>query len=187
MIIKEKEIKGVFEIQLEPHKDERGFFMRTYDEKIFEEMKINRKWVQENHSLSLKKGTIRGLHFQYPPDCETKLMRVITGEIFFAVVDLRKISKTFGKWTSIILSAQKKNMLYYPRGCALGMCTLTGNCNLVYKVDNYYTEDSEDNIKWNDSDLKIKWPIVEPAVISERDSMAQSFKEFVEKHGGIEL
>ncbi len=85
MIIKEKEIKGVFEIQLEPHKDERGFFMRTYDEKIFEEMKINRKWVQENHSLSLKKGTIRGLHFQYPPDCETKLMRVITGEIFFAV------------------------------------------------------------------------------------------------------
>ena len=114
-------------------------------------------------------------------------MRAVTGEIFFAVVDLRKTSKTFGKWTSTILSAHKKNILYLPRGCALGMCTLIDNCNLVYKVDNYYAKNNEDNIKWNDPDLGIKWPIKKPTVISEKDSKAQSFKKFVEKHKGIEL
>lgn len=118
MIISEKEIKGVFEIELKPIEDKRGFFMRTYDDKIFKEHGIDRKWVHENHSLSLQKGTIRGIHFQYPPDYETKLSRVITGEIFFAVTDLRKGSETFGKWISLILSAEKKNMLYLPRGCA---------------------------------------------------------------------
>ena len=187
MKIKEKEIRGVFEIKLESYEDNRGFFMRTYDDKIFKKLGIDRKWVQENHSLSKIKGIVRGIHFQYPPNCETKVLRVITGRIFFAVIDLRKNSKTFGKWTSVILSAKKKNMLYVPRGCAPGMCTLTENCNLAYKVDNYYAKDNEDNIKWNDPDLGIDWPIKVPVVISERDANAQSFKEFVEKHGGLEI
>ena len=187
MLIKEKKIKGVFEIQLEPLEDERGFFMRTYDDRIFKDLGIERKWVNENHSLSRIKGTIRGIHFQYPPDTETKLSRVITGEIFFVVVDIRKDSKTFGEWISVVLSSEKKNMLFIPRGCAPGMCTLTDNCNLIYKVDNYYSPNNEDVIKWNDPDLAIKWPIKEPVVISERDSKGKSFKEFVEKHGGLKI
>ena len=187
MKVIEKEIKGVYEIQLEPKEDDRGFFMRSYDDKIFKKHGIDRKWVHENHSLSLQKGTIRGIHFQYPPDCETKLLRVITGDIFFAIVDLRKNSETFGKWTSVVVSAKKKNMLYVPRGCAPGMCTLTVNCNLVYKVDNYYAANNEDVIKWNDPDIGIKWPIKEPNVISERDSKGQSFKDFVEKHDGLDV
>jgi len=187
MEFEEKDIKGVFEIKLKPIEDHRGFFMRTYDDSIFKEYGLHRTWVHENHSLSLQKHTIRGLHFQYPPDCETKLLRVVTGEIFFAVVDLRKDYESFGKWTSAILSAKRKNMLLIPRGCAPGMCTLTNNCNLVYKVDNYYNPNNEDNIKWNDPDIGIEWPTKKPKVISERDSKAQSFKKFVEKHGGIVL
>lgn len=185
MKIIEKEIKGVFEIQLEPIIDERGFFVRSYDQNILEKAGINFKMVQENHSLSLKKGVIRGLHFQFPPNCESKLMRAITGEMFFAVVDIRKNSPTFGKWVSIVLSAEKKNLLLIPRGCTNGMCTLTDNCNLIYKVDNPYAKNNEAVIKWDDPDIGIKWPIKVPSVISERDSKGMSFKEFVKKYGGI--
>ena len=185
MIFNEKEIKGVYEIQLNPHEDDRGFFVRVYDNKLFEEAGLNKKWVQENHSLSKKKGTVRGLHFQYSPNCESKLLRAVTGEAFFVVVDLRTGSDTFGKWTSVTLSSGEKNMILIPRGCAAGMCTLTEDCNLSYKVDNYYAKNNEDSIKWDDADLAIKWPIKNPEVISERDINAQSFKEFVEKNGGI--
>lgn len=187
MIIKEGKFKGIFEIQLEPKEDSRGFFMRTYDKKIFEEYGLAREWVQENHSFSREKGTVRGLHFQYPPDTETKLIRVLSGEAFFVFLDLRKKSETFGEWGSIVLSSDKKNMIFAPRGFALGVCTLTENCNLHYKVDNYYAPQNEGTIKWNDPDLKISWPIENPSRISEKDSKGQSFKEFVEKFGGLEV
>lgn len=185
MKIKELEIKGVYEIQLEPHKDDRGFFVRTYDDKLFKQFGIDRPWVQENSSLSKIKGTVRGMHFQHPPSCETKVLRAITGEFFFAVVDLRKDSKTFGKWVSLILSSEKMNLLYVPRGCANGMCTLTDNCNLAYKVDNYYSKEREDIIKWDDPNIGIAWPIKNPTIISERDSKGQSLKEFIDKYGGL--
>ncbi|MBI2024344.1 dTDP-4-dehydrorhamnose 3,5-epimerase [Candidatus Giovannonibacteria bacterium] len=184
MKIEEGKIKGLFFIQLEPREDERGFFMRVYDKKIFAEHGIDKEWVQENHSLSRIKGTLRGLHFQYPPDTESKLMRVTSGEAFWACVDLRKNSSTFGKIDHTILSAEKKNMVLIPKGCGNGICTLADDVNLHYRVDNYYSPNNEDNIKWNDPDLNIPWPIKEPSVISERDSKAQSFKEFLEKSGG---
>ncbi|MEK6938988.1 MAG: dTDP-4-dehydrorhamnose 3,5-epimerase [Nanoarchaeota archaeon] len=180
----EQIIKGVYEIQLEPREDERGFFMRAYDDHIFREQGLHRNWVHENHSLSKIKGNVRGLHFQYAPDSETKLLRVITGEIFLVYVDLRKGSPTLGKWGSIVLSGEKKNMVYVSRGFVGGMCTLTDNVHLYYKVDNYYAQKNEDNIKWNDPDLGIKWPIQTPSVISQRDENAQSFKDFLNKSGG---
>jgi len=187
MRIKEKKLKGVFEIQLEPKEDKRGFFMRVYDTKIFKENNINREWVQENHSLSLKKRTIRGFHFQFPPYAETKLVRVINGKIFDVFIDLRKNSNTFGKWGSIILSAENNKMLLIPRGFAHGMCTLTDNCVMLYKVDNYYSPEYEGNIKWNDPDLNIEWPIKNTPTISDKDANAKSFKEFVGKYGGLEV
>ncbi len=184
MLIKEGKLKGVFEIDLDPHKDNRGFFMRTYDDKILREHGLNRRWVQENHSYSKNKGTLRGLHFQFPPYAETKLVRVVSGEVFDVFVDLRKGSSTFGKWGSIRLSAENKKMLYIPRGFAHGMCTLTDNFIMLYKVDNYYAPDSEGTIKWDDPDIGIDWLVAKP-ILSEKDSKAGGFKEFLKKHGGL--
>ena len=178
MLIKEKKIKGTFEILLDPREDSRGFFVRTYDRKIFETYGIARDWVQENESFSKNKGTVRGLHFQYPPDSEGKLISVSSGEAFIAWVDIRKNSPTFGHWDTVTLSSRKKNMIYIPRGFANGLCTMTANCILLYKMDNYYNSSVQDVILWNDPDLAIKWPVKKPTVLSERDLKGKSFKEF---------
>ena len=186
MLIKGRKFKGVFEIQLESHEDKRGFFMRVYDDTIFKKYGIHRNWVQENHSLSVEKGVIRGMHFQFPPHSETKLVRAISGEIYDVFIDLRKGSPTFGQWDSIKLSADNKKMLYIPRGLAHGFCTLTKNCEILYKMDNYYAPDSEGSIRWNDPDIGVDWPVGNP-ILSEKDSKAKSFREFVETHGGLKV
>ena len=134
MLVKERKIGGVFEIQLDPHEDKRGFFMRVYDDTIFKKCGLHRNWVQENHSRSVEDGVIRGMHFQFPPYTETKLIRSISGEIYDVFIDLRKDSPTFRRWDSIKLSAENKKMIYIPRGFAHGFCTLTKNCEVVYKV-----------------------------------------------------
>ena len=186
MLIEERNFEGVFEIQLEPREDKRGFFMRVYDDTIFKEHRIHRNWVQENHSLSVGRGVIRGMHFQFPPHAETKLVRAIRGKIYDVFVDLRKNSSTFGQWDSIKLSADNKKLIYIPRGFAHGFCTLTKNCEVVYKVDNYYAPGSEGSIRWNDPDLGIDWPVDNP-ILSEKDSKAKSFREFIETYGGLEV
>jgi len=186
MLIKERRIKGIFEIQLKPYEDRRGFFMRVYDAQLFEKYKINKNWVQENQSLSVEKGVIRGMHFQLPPHSEAKLIRVINGKIYDVFIDLRKGSPTFGQWDSINLSAENKKMIYIPRGFAHGFCTLTENCEILYKMDNYYAPNSEGSIRWNDSDVGINWPVNNP-IISEKDLKAKSFREFIERYGGVEL
>jgi len=186
VIIKERKFKGVFEIQLDPYEDERGFFMRVYDTQLFEKYKIHKNWVQENHSLSVEKGVIRGMHFQFPPHSEAKLTRVINGKIYDVFIDLRKGSLTFGQWDSIKLSAENKKMIYIPRGVAHGFCTLTENCEILYKMDNYYTPNSEGSIRWNDPDLGIDWPASNP-ILSEKDLKAKSFREFIGRYGGLEL
>lgn len=186
VIIKERRIKGIFEIQLKPYEDRRGFFMRVYDGTIFKKYKIHKKWVQENHSLSVEKGVIRGMHFQLPPHSEAKLIRVINGKIYDVFIDLRKGSPTFGQWDSINLSADNQKMIYIPRDFAHGFCTLTENCEILYKMDNYYAPNSEGSIRWNDPDVGINWPMNNP-IISEKDLKAKSFREFVEKYGGLKL
>lgn len=179
-------IEGVLIIELNPFKDERGFFLRTYDHNFYREYGINTNWVQENHSKTLKKGTIRGLHFQLPPFAETKLVRCIKGEIQDVFVDLRKNSNTFGKWDSEILSEDNFKCLLIPKGFAHGFCTLTDNCEVLYKVDNYYSPEKERGIIWNDSDIGIKWEIENP-ILSEKDKRNLSLKEFINKNGSIEL
>ena len=186
MEIRPLRLHGAYEILPTPNHDERGYFMRAYDGPIFHEHGLQTSWIQENQSLSLRKHTIRGLHFQRPPHAETKLVRVISGEAHDIILDLRKGSATFGKWHSITLSADNKKMLYIPRGFAHGMCTLTDNCVMLYKVDNYYAPESEGIIRWDDPNLGIDWPADNP-ILSEKDSRAQSFKAFVEKYGGLEV
>lgn len=185
MVFREQNIKGVLEIQLEPKGDERGYFMRTYDRELFAKHGLGGEWIQESESFSKEKGTVRGLHFQFPPYAETKVVRAGSGEIFFAFVDLRKGSSTFGKWGSVTLSAAKKNVIVIPPGVANGMCTLTADCTLLYKIDVPYLAESQGSIKWNDPDLGIAWPVKAPASISEKDKNSQSFKEFVAKYGGL--
>ena len=186
MLIKELDIKGVYEIQLESIADKRGNFTRTFDCKIFEEYGLPVNWVQENHSMSIKKNTIRGLHFQFPPHSETKLVRVVNGEIYDVFVDLRKDSTTFGTWGSIILSSNNNKIILIPRGFAHGYCTLTDNCEVLYKVDNYYTPTRESGIIWNDKDLNINWK-VNDLIISKKDSNLMSLKEFTEKYKYINV
>ncbi|MBU6500561.1 MAG: dTDP-4-dehydrorhamnose 3,5-epimerase family protein [Patescibacteria group bacterium] len=181
MDLRESKIGGACEIFLKPSTDERGHFMRTYDSKIFEEYGLPTEWPEESESFSRIKGTIRGLHFQYPPDWETKVIRAVSGETFLAIVDLRKTSPTFGKWDSVVLSATKHNMFVVPRGCANGICTLTENCILAYKMDNHFNPKNQDNILWKDSDIGIDWPINPPVIISARDTSAQTFKQFMKK------
>ncbi|MBZ0183580.1 MAG: dTDP-4-dehydrorhamnose 3,5-epimerase [Melioribacteraceae bacterium] len=186
METKEREIKGVFEISLKPIEDERGFFMRVFDEKIFEEFGTNRKWVQENHSKSTQKGIIRGLHFQVPPFAETKLVRCIKGAVLDVFVDLRKDSDSFGRWGSIELTENNKKMILIPRGFAHGFCTLTDDSEVLYKVDNYYSKEHEVGLLWKDGKLNINWPISEP-ILSEKDKSNITFEQFVNKYQGIEV
>lgn len=194
MIISKTKFKGVYIFELKPHFDERGFFMRTYDENIFRKTiktRENRKtelynWVQENHSKSIQKGVIRGLHFQFPPCNEAKLIRCVRGVIQDVHVDLRQGSKTFGKWSSVILSEDNFRSVLIPRGFAHGFCTLTKNSEIFYKHDNYYNPEFESGIIWNDKDIGIEWESKNP-IISKRDKNFITLNEFVKKYKGLKI
>lgn len=185
MTFKELNIRGVFEITLSPHNDSRGFFMRTYDINLFKKNKLQTRWAQESHSFSKTKFTVRGFHFQRSPEEETKLIRVPQGKVLFTVLDLRRNSPTLGKWVQLEVSAKKNNMIYIPKGCVPCMCTLSNNCHLLYKMDAVFLPEKYDNILWNDPKLNIRWPVKKPADISEKDSKAQTFEEFIKKYGGL--
>ena len=179
-------LKGCYLIQLNPLTDERGYFLRTLDEKLFNDVGLNFKWVQENHSRSINKGIIRGLHFQLPPFTETKLIRCLRGKILDVFVDLRKDSRTFGQWDSVELSEDNFRMVLIPRGFAHGYCTLTEESEMVYKVDNYYTPSHEFGLLWNDVELNINWPDKNP-ILSEKDKMNLTLKEFTTRFNSIEV
>lgn len=186
MEITERKIKGVFEIQLQPIRDERGFFMRSYDAGIFEAAGLNRPWAQENHSRSEQKGIIRGLHFQFPPFAETKLVRCVRGAVLDVFVDLRAGSPSFGQWDAIELSETNQKMIFIPRGFAHGFCTLTPESEVLYKVDNTYNREHEGGLLWSDPDIGIDWPVKTP-VLSEKDQRNMTLKTFIEQYGSISV
>lgn len=188
----ETSLKGAYLIKPKVFRDERGFFLEFWNEKVFAENRITAKFVQDNHSLSTEKGTLRGLHFQLPPLEQAKLVRVTKGSIYDVIVDLRKDSQTFKKWESFELSAPASpdkqtrlasrggdnfEMLFVPRGFAHGFVTLEENTEVIYKVDNLYSSEHDSGIIWNDPDLKIDWPIKNP-ILSNKDSQLQLFKDF---------
>ena len=173
-------IDGTYEIILSPISDDRGFFMRTFDLNDFNNYGLNKIWVQENHAKSSQEGIVRGLHFQFPPHAETKLVRCIRGKILDVFVDLRKESNTFGRWDSIELSEDNKKMVFIPRGFAHGYCTLTKVSEVLYKVDNFYAPGREGGLLWNDPDIGIKWPVKDP-ILSEKDKKNMTLKEFINK------
>jgi dTDP-4-dehydrorhamnose 3,5-epimerase len=155
--------------------DERGFFFESYNERIFQQEKIDVRFVQDNQSHS-KFGVIRGLHFQLNPHAQTKLVRVFRGKILDVVVDVRKGSPTYGKFYSIELSADNKKQLFIPKGFAHGFSTLSEVADVIYKCDNFYNKESEAGIIFNDSTLKIDWRLPShQMIVSSKDLLLDSF------------
>lgn len=183
-IIESRRISGVFEIGLVSHSDERGYFMRTFDEKQFLNMGLNFNWSQENHSRTDVKNTVRGLHFYLPPYSEAKMIRVIRGRIFDVVVDLRKTSPTFSCWESFALNDEDFKWLYIPAGFAHGFCTLDQRTEILYKNEKYFSPEIDSGIFWNDPDLNIPWPVKTP-LVSDKDKGLMSMRKFIELYVGL--
>ena len=170
-------LNGSFTIQLDPINDERGWFARYFCKKEFSTIGHEKEWVQMNHSFSLKKGTLRGMHFQKPPYSEIKLVRCIQGSVFDVIIDLRKDSPTFLKWFGAALSAENKLMMYIPEGFAHGFQTLEDNSGLLYMHTAYYSPEAEDGLRYNDPQVNISWPL-EISEISMRDTNHDLLEKF---------
>jgi dTDP-4-dehydrorhamnose 3,5-epimerase len=154
----------------ERHGDARGWFAETFNRKAFAELGIDCDFVQDNHSLSLKAGTVRGLHFQLPPCAQAKLVRVVEGRVLDVVVDLRRGSPSFGRHVSLELGAEDGTMLFVPKGFAHGFCTLEPHTAVLYKVDAYYSKAHDRGLLWNDPALAIAWPVEAAAAeVSDKD------------------
>ena len=165
----ETEISGVFVIHPEFVHDERGFFARSWCQKEFASHGINPRMVQCNISGNLRKGTLRGMHYQAAPFAETKLVRCTRGAIFDVALDLRPNSRTYKRWTAADLTAENHHMICIPEGCAHGFLTLEGDCEVFYQMSEFYHPESAQGVRWNDPAFGIKWP-GEVEVISERDA-----------------
>jgi dTDP-4-dehydrorhamnose 3,5-epimerase len=168
-------LPGVFEIRIEPKEDERGFFARTWCQKEFEEHGLNPRLVQCSLSFNAKKGTLRGIHYQVAPHGETKLVRCTQGSVYDVVLDLRAQSPTFTSWISVVLDAQKRNLLYIPEGCAHGFLTLEDRSEVFYQMSEFYHPESARGVRWDDPAFRIRWP-EEVRVISERDRAYPHFE-----------
>ncbi len=172
------EIKDVILVKPKVFQDERGFFLESYKKSDFVKNGIDKDFVQDNHSKSVK-GVLRGLHYQLPPKAQGKLVRCIKGEIFDVAVDIRKSSPTFGKWVGVILSEENKYMLYIPEGFAHGFLTLSDEAEVLYKTTDEYAPDLDRGIIWNDPDINIKWPIenIEQILLSNKDKNLPPLKD----------
>lgn len=171
----ETEIEGVYVIDVKTYGDNRGYFMETYKKSDFDEAGLTYNFVQDNQSSS-RKGVLRGLHFQKTHP-QAKLVRVLSGEVFDVAVDLRKGSKTYGKWTGVLLSGENKKQFMIPRGFAHGFLVVSDYAEFAYKCDDFYNPTDEGGIAWNDGDIGIKWPEVGEVILSEKDKKNPTLAE----------
>lgn len=157
--------------------DERGFFMETWNQKLFEELVTGKPthFVQDNHSKS-KKGILRGLHYQ-TENTQGKLVRVVSGEVFDVAVDIRKSSPTFGQWVGVYLSEENKRQLWVPEGFAHGFFVTSDSAEFVYKCTDYYNPSAEHSILWNDFEIGIDWPITGTPILSDKDMKGLPLRE----------
>ncbi|MBU1145341.1 MAG: dTDP-4-dehydrorhamnose 3,5-epimerase [Firmicutes bacterium] len=156
--------------------DNRGWFSESYNEKAFNDNGIHVKFIQDNHSFSSQKGVLRGLHFQNKPFAQTKLVRCTKGRVWDVAVDLRKSSNTYLQWFGLELTAENHKMLFVPQGFAHGFVTLEIDCEVQYKVDNFYDKNSDRSIKYNDSLINVEWPIKD-VILSDKDLSAPLLKD----------
>ncbi len=175
MILEKTNIEDIILLTPRVYKDERGYFMESYNQKKVEIL-IKDRFVQDNESVS-HKNVLRGLHFQLPPHAQSKLIRVIKGSILDIAVDLRKDSSTYGEHFKHVLSGENKKQLYIPVGFAHGFLSLEDHTILNYKCSDYYSASAEASIIWNDPQLNIDWGIENP-ILAEKDRLAENFVTF---------
>ena len=161
------DIEGVYIIDVKTYGDNRGYFMETYKESDFREAGLDYHFVQDNQSSS-RKGVLRGLHFQKTHP-QAKLVRVLSGEVFDVAVDLRKGSRTYGKWVGVLLSGENKRQFMIPRGFAHGFLVVSDYAEFAYKCDDFYHPEDEGGILWNDPDVAVVWPETGEVILSEKD------------------
>jgi dTDP-4-dehydrorhamnose 3,5-epimerase len=165
------EIDGPVEIVPRKIQDERGYFSEIFRIDRFEAEVARVDFVQDNQSLSVREGTIRGVHFQSPPAAQAKLVRCLAGRLFDVAVDLRRDSRTYGRWISVVLSPDENNQLWIPEGFGHAFCTLEPNSIVSYRVTSYYSAENDKGVSWDDPDIAIAWPdCADPATLSPKDS-----------------
>ena len=176
MQIEETELPGVLIVTPRRFGDARGFFAETWNAARFAEAGIDAVFVQDNHSLSAKAGTIRGLHFQAPPHAQGKLVRCGRGALWDVAVDARQGSPTYGRWTGVELSAENGRQLWIPEGFLHGFQTLEDETEIVYKCTGYYAPQADGAVLW--SSCGVDWPLEADPIISDKDAAAQPFEAF---------
>jgi dTDP-4-dehydrorhamnose 3,5-epimerase len=174
MIFLETRLKGAFIIEPERREDERGYFARTWCKQEAEAHRLKPTWVQCNTSFNLKRGTLRGMHYQTAPHVESKLIRCTRGAIYDVIIDLRPASPSFKRWISIELSAQNSKMIYVPEGFAHGFLTLADHTEVFYQMSEFYVAEYASGVRWNDTAFGVLWP-ENVEVISQRDNQYPDF------------
>jgi dTDP-4-dehydrorhamnose 3,5-epimerase len=175
--VRELDLPGVKAVVPKKKGDGRGFFVETYNKARFAEIGIALEFVQDNHSFSAETGTIRGLHFQVTPYAQAKLVRVVRGAIFDVVLDVRRSSPNFGKWTCLTITAERGEQVFVPEGFAHGFCTLEPNTEVLYKVSAFYSLEHEHGIRWDDPALGIRWPLQGKPTLSVKDEQSPFLKD----------
>lgn len=174
----ETELKGVYVVEPAVFGDYRGFFMESWSRRAFEETGLHYDFVQDNHSSSTVKGTLRGIHFQRGNKAQAKLVRCVRGSVLDVAVDLRPSSPAYKNWVAVELSAENKRQLLIPRGFGHGFLTLTDDVEFLYKADNFYAPEADGGIRWNDPGIGVDWGITAP-ILSEKDSRSPFLKDAV--------
>lgn len=171
-------LDGPFEVIPGRIDDERGYFSEVFRMNTFKDRGGSGEFVQDNQSLSVRLGTIRGLHFQSKPFVQGKLVRCLAGQLFDVAVDLRADSPTFGRWISVVLSPKENNQLWVPAGFGHGFCTLEPNSIISYRVTNYYSSEHDKGVAWDDPDIAVDWPeIADPETLSAKDRIQPRLTE----------
>lgn len=170
------ELEGVYIVEPKVFGDHRGFFMESYSKQAFAEAGLHYDFVQDNHSASTVKGTLRGIHFQRGEKAQAKLVRCTRGAVLDVAVDLRPDSPTYKKWVGVELSAENKRQLLIPRGFGHGFLTLTDDVEFLYKADNYYAPEADGGILWNDPEIGVAWGVEAP-ILSQKDANAPLLKD----------
>lgn len=178
MKITKTKLDGVVILEPTVFGDNRGFFMESWNKKSMEEAGFYYDFVQDNHSKSTVKGTLRGIHFQKGDKAQAKLVRCVKGAVLDVAVDLRQSSPTFKQWVAVELSEDNKKQLLIPRGFGHAFVTLTDDVEFLYKADNYYAPEADAGIRWNDPDIGVKWEIENP-ILSEKDKINPFLKDYL--------
>ena len=176
MIFSETELPGAYTIDVDPRRDERGFFARAWCAEEFSQHDLVTRVAQANVSYNVRRGTLRGMHYQLPPHAEVKIVRCTRGAIYDVIVDLRPASPTYRRWIGVELTADNRRMLYVPEGFAHGFQTLEDDTEAFYQVSEFYAPGAERGLRWDDPAFGIEWPLPESPILSDKDRAWPDFE-----------